>query len=102
MPATAYGNRKVLVASELDRTDHIAGVLTSNNEGRIAVDQSIPDPASTAVAIVARRQYFTPKLGFEMLKRSEFHVLLHHSPFFSVQCNKPKSATSSHPRRKKL
>jgi hypothetical protein len=74
MPATAYGNRKVLAAGKLNSTDHIAGIRASNNEGRIAVNQSIPDPTSTAVAIIARIEHFATKPGFELLKRSEVHA----------------------------
>jgi hypothetical protein len=84
MPATAYSNRKVLAASELDCTGHIVGILAAHNEGRIAVNQSIPDPASTAVAIVARIEHFATKPGFELLKRSGVHAPIQCMPLSSV------------------
>jgi hypothetical protein len=85
MPATADSNRKVLAASELDCTDHIAGIHASNNEGRRAVNQSIPDSESTIVAIVARLERFATKPGFELLKRSEVHASIQYMPLYSVQ-----------------
>ena len=85
MPATAYSNRKVLAASELHRTDHIDVIHAANNEGRIAVNQSVPDFASTTVAIVARIEHFTAKPGFELLKRREVHAPIQSMPLYSVQ-----------------
>ena len=75
MPATAYSNRKVLAAREFNCTHNIGVIRASNNEGRIAVNQSIPDPASAAVAIAARIEHFATQPGLELLKRSQVHSL---------------------------
>ncbi len=85
MPATAYRNRKVLAASELNCTHHIAGIRAANNEGRIVVNQSIPDPTSTTVAIGVRIEHFATKPGFELLKRREVYVPIQFMPLSSVQ-----------------
>lgn len=75
MPATAYRHRKVVAASELHGTHHIAGIHAANNEGGVAVNQSIPDPASTGVAIVASIEHFATKPRLELLKRRQVHSL---------------------------
>jgi hypothetical protein len=85
MPATSYSHRKFLAASELHCTENSTVLRASNNEGRIAVNQSIPDSASTGVAIVARIEHFATKPGFELLKRSEVHAHLQPMPIYSVQ-----------------
>ena len=85
MPATAYSHWEVLAASEMNCTDHIAGIRAANNEGRIAINQSVPDFASTAVAIVARIEHFSAKPGFELLKRREVYAPIQFMPLSSVQ-----------------
>src|SRR5579884_2563860 len=56
MPATAYGQRQILLAGEVDRCDHVGHIRTANDQRRVPVDHAIVDLPRLLVAIIAETQ----------------------------------------------
>ena len=56
MPAATDGNQQVVGPCEGDGVSDVRDTCTANDEGRSAVNHTIPDPPHCLIALIARTQ----------------------------------------------
>jgi len=65
--STPHGERQAMLPAEVDRPHYVGDTGATSNQGRSAIEHSIPQPTRLVIPVIAGTQEPSPKTSLELV-----------------------------------